>query len=297
MNPIINRKIGLFLGIFLLGSGLFAQESVGISQDSLTSLLFVLSISFALICLVLALTIYALIKPKTEKATKEAEVQTRQWSWNKFSERINARVPMEQEAGITLDHNYDGIMELDNRLPPWWLIGFYISIVFGVVYMWVYDINGTWSSTQAYEEEVAEAEIAKANYLEKLSAQVDESNVVFLTGAAELAEGEKLYQQLCAVCHIADGGGNIGPNLTDQYWLHGGSITDIFKTIKYGVPEKGMISWQEQLNPKQMQQVASFIKTLQGTTPATPKDPQGELFKEAPEAPTTSDTTQLVMNQ
>ena len=295
MNLRTLRKTGLFSGIFLLGSNLFAQESFQISQDSLTNLLFIIAISFALICLILALTIYALIIPNTQKEV-EAKPKKR-WSWGKFSQKVNALVPIEEEESITLDHNYDGIMELDNRLPPWWLIGFYLSIIFGVFYLWIYDINGAWSSEEAYEKEIAAAEVAKAKYLETMSALVDESNVTLLSEASDLAEGEKIYQQLCAVCHIADGGGNIGPNLTDAYWLHGGGITDIFKTIKYGVPEKGMISWQEQLNPKQMQQVASFIKTLQGTTPANPKEAQGELYEERPQSPAPSDTTQLVMKQ
>jgi cytochrome c oxidase cbb3-type subunit 3 len=114
-----------------------------------------------------------------------------------------------------------------------------------------------------------------------------------LTDKAAIDNGAKMYQEKCAVCHVNDGGGAVGPNLTDAYWLHGGDVKSIFKTIKYGVPAKGMIAWQNTFNGKQMQELASFVKSLQGTTPAKPKDPQGTLEGNAatPAEGTTSDTT------
>ena len=96
---------------------------------------------------------------------------------------------------------------------------------------------------------------------------------------AALAAGETIFLSKCASCHGQLGEGGVGPNLTDRYWVHGGSISDIFATIKYGVPEKGMISWQSQLRPKNMQQVASFIKTLEGTDPPNQKDKEGTLYQ------------------
>ena len=96
-----------------------------------------------------------------------------------------------------------------------------------------------------------------------------------------LAGGQKIFSTACTPCHLADGGGSVGPNLTDDYWIHGNTIQDIFKTIKYGYPEKGMKSWQEDYTPAQIAQLASFIKSLQGTHPAKPKEPQGILVVEA----------------
>src|SRR5690606_36947530 len=93
---------------------------------------------------------------------------------------------------------------------------------------------------------------------------------------AALEEAKTLYVQNCAACHGADGGGTVGPNLADEYWLHGGTVQDVFRVIKYGVQEKGMIPWQDKLNPEQIQIVASYILSLQGTTPASAKEPQGE---------------------
>jgi len=200
--------------------------------------------------------------------------------WAKFWDRFNTAVPLAKESAIVTDHEYDGIRELDNRLPPWWLYGFYFTIIFGVFYL----INYHVLETSPLQEEEYQAEMMKAEedvkmYLATLDNLVDETNVEVLTEAADLAAGEAIYQKNCAVCHLADGGGSVGPNFTDKYWLHGGDIKSIFKTVKYGVPSKGMISWETQLSPKDMQQVSSFIYMLEGTTPANPKEPQGELFE------------------
>ena len=231
------KKVGIGGFLVLSSIGVYAQEVQGLSQDSLINLLLFLAIAFAILCLLLAFTVLALVQPDEKKASKP--FFNFKWNWANFSRKVNAIVPIEEEESITLDHDYDGIRELDNNLPPWWTIGFYISIVFSVIYLWIYHVNSDWSSAQEYEAELAEAEIQKAEFLEQMAALVDESNVVALESASDLQAGEKIYLQLCAVCHVADGGGNIGPNLTDSYWLHGGSIQDIFTTIKYGVPEKG----------------------------------------------------------
>ncbi len=113
---------------------------------------------------------------------------------------------------------------------------------------------------------------------------VDENSVTLLTDAGALAEGGELFVTYCQACHMAHGGGSatsVGPNLTDEYWIHGGGITEVFTTIKYGVPQKGMIAWQSQLNPPQMQKVSSFILSLQGSDPEGAKEPQGDLWGDA----------------
>jgi len=137
---------------------------------------------------------------------------------------------------------------------------------------------------------VTMAALKHEEYLSKQASNINESNIEMLMGAADLEAGKKVFNTLCAVCHRTDGGGLVGPNLTDQYWIHGGSIQDVFRTVKYGVPDKGMISWKEQLSPVQMAQVSSYILTLAGTNPADPKEPQGILY--VPEVPAAgSDTT------
>ncbi len=200
--------------------------------------------------------------------------------FTRFWQKLQDAKPIEQESEIELDHNYDGIHELDNNLPPWWLWGFYISIAFAVVYLVRYHVIGSAPLQQAeYEQQMAEAEIQKAEYLKNAANLVDETSVVMLEDQSLIKEGAALFTKNCAVCHAADGGGGVGPNLTDAYWLHGGDIKDVFSTIKYGVPAKGMIPWKDQLSPVETQKVASFIMTLVGTTPANPKEAQGELYK------------------
>ncbi len=207
-----------------------------------------------------------------------------------FWDRFNKVVPIEKEADIMLDHDYDGIKELDNSLPPWWKYGFYLTIVTGVIYLWYYHAGGNGPSS--YDEFVAEVqagEEAKAAYLAKSANNVDE-NTVKMLDAAGITSGGVLFEQMCAACHAKDGGGGVGPNLCDEYWLHGGSVKDIFKTIKYGWPDKGMKSWKDDFSPNQIAQITSYVKSLQGTKPAAPKDKQGELYIEGG-ATTPADST------
>jgi cytochrome c oxidase cbb3-type subunit 3 len=147
---------------------------------------------------------------------------------------------------MTLDHDYDGIRELDNNLPPWWLYGFYVCIIFSGIYLYRFHVSRSApSSRQEYETAMANAEIEKEAYLKSAANKVDENTVTLLTDASALGEGQKIYSSSCAPCHGAEGQGVVGPNLTDDYWLHKGSVKDVFKTIKYGVPEKGMKSWKD----------------------------------------------------
>lgn len=224
---------------------------------------------------------------KASEITSEKAKAAKKQSW---LQRLTAAVPVETQDEIAFDHAFDGIRELDNKLPPWWVGMFYLTIIIGVAFFTydvVLDVNG--SSGDRYEQEMAMAEDAKKARLAALGSQIDESNVKQLTDADALAAGQAEFVAKCAACHLADGGGSVGPNLTDKYWLHGGSVQDVFKTIKYGVTAKGMIAWESQLTPAQIQNIASFILSLQGTTPATPKDPQGELY--VAEVTTDSTTT------
>ncbi len=199
--------------------------------------------------------------------------------WSRLDKNWMTRaVPLEKEADVLLDHDYDGIKELDNALPPWWKYGFYITIVIGFIYLYNYHVSGTGKNPeQEYAVEMAEGKKQEEAYMAKTKNLVDENNVT-LADASGIAEGKALFTQSCVACHAADGGGGIGPNLTDNNWIHGGSLNDIYKTIKIGYPEKGMQSWQSMFSPVQMKNLTGFVKSLTGTKPANPKAPQGELY-------------------
>jgi cytochrome c oxidase cbb3-type subunit 3 len=205
--------------------------------------------------------------------------------------RLTRTVKVEQEEDILMHHEYDGIRELDNVLPPWWLWLFYGTIAWSVVYVFNVHISGTWlHQADEYEQEMAQAKVDVEAYLAKAAASVDENSVTAMTDAGSLAAGKTTFVTYCKACHGENGEGNaVGPNLTDAYWLHGGGIRNVFTTIKYGVVEKGMQSWKKDLKPAEMQQVASYILSLQGTSPANAKAPQGELWKEPAE--TSADST------
>ncbi len=190
-------------------------------------------------------------------------------------------LPREREGEITLEHSYDGIRELDNHLPPWWVNMFILTVIWSVGYMWYYHWGGNGQNQlEEYTTEVATAKKALSTSLAGKANAVDESNVTVLTDASSLSDGELTFKTLCAACHGAKGEGIVGPNFTDEYWIHGGGIKNIFKTIKYGVPEKGMIAWAAQLKPVDMQKVACYILTLKGTKPPNPKAPQGTVWTE-----------------
>jgi cytochrome c oxidase cbb3-type subunit 3 len=205
-------------------------------------------------------------------------------TWHKLDKQIFTKaVPLEKEADLLLDHNYDGIKELDNALPPWWKYGFYITIVVAVFYLLKFEVWHTgMNPTEEYNAEMTNAKQQTDAYLASAKENVDENTVVQL-GPAGVAAGKELFAKTCMPCHLEGGQGLVGPNLTDEYWVHGGSLKDIFKTIKYGYPDKGMQSWKTTFSPIQIEELASFIRTLKGTHPPHPKAPQGDLYKEVSE--------------
>jgi cytochrome c oxidase cbb3-type subunit 3 len=192
--------------------------------------------------------------------------------WNKM---LGLR-PISEEKDMMLEHDFDGITELDNPTPVWFNAMFYGSILFAVVYLLNYHVFN-WSPLQdeEYAIEMKEAEVSKTLFLAKAGNLIDETSVKVDSDAGVLAAGKAVYTQNCIACHGPDGGGIIGPNLTDEYWIHGGTVNNIFKTLKYGVPEKGMIAWEKILTAKQTSDLSNFILSLKGTNPANPKEPQG----------------------
>ncbi|WP_417784642.1 cbb3-type cytochrome c oxidase N-terminal domain-containing protein [Tenacibaculum sp.] len=214
------------------------------------------------------------------------------WAWaKKIINKWTAAKAIEEEDEIILDHNYDGIKELDNNLPPWWLYMFYATIIFAAVYLVRYHVLGADNQEMEYAQAVAEAkrELAAFKSTSK-EAVIDAETATVLTDAGDLSRGKAVYNLNCAACHIADGGGGIGPNLTDDYWILGGGMKNIFNTIANGGRDgKGMVAWNKTLKPADIQKVASYIISLQGTTPAKPKEPQGELYKEEGAAPSVAE--------
>lgn len=203
------------------------------------------------------------------------------WAWTKkLIKRWTEAKAIEEEGEIVLNHNYDGIKELDNNLPPWWVYMFYATIIFAVVYLVKYEMMGAPNQDMEYAQSVAEAkrELAAFRSTSK-EAIIDSETVTVLTSESDLNRGKAVYNLNCASCHLSDGGGSIGPNLTDEYWLLGGGIRNIFTTITNGGRDgKGMVAWGKTLKPKDIQKVASYIMTMQGTMPVKSKPPQGELY-------------------
>lgn len=179
---------------------------------------------------------------------------------------------------LLLDHEYDGIGELDNKLPRWWVWLFNFSIVFAVLYMIHYHVLGKGKLMAAeYAAEMAVGEKIKQAALARFEAEM--TTLTPSQDAVVLAEGKALYVNLCAPCHREDGGGLVGPNLTDDYWIHGGDFKDTLRIIYNGVPEKGMITWKTMLKPREMHAAASYIYTLRGSNPPNPKPREDQAPK------------------
>ncbi len=190
--------------------------------------------------------------------------------------------PLEREQEIVLDHSYDGIRELDNNLPPWWVYMFYASIIFAVVYLLRYEVFDGTNQRDEYEIEVAQAKADFEEYKKNNKDMVDATTVELLTDAKDIAAGKAIYSDNCIACHKDDGGGGIGPNLTDEYWILGGGIKEVYHTISEGGRSgKGMIPWKTDLKPFEIAQVASYVISLGGTTPAEPKAPEGDVWTTA----------------
>lgn len=297
----------LILGSTLVSGNLMAQDAAVAASvaseigglDSTTFFLLTAIIGVELIAILyLLFNLQRIIKAEVKATVKadavaEAVPAKPKESW---WARLNRFKPVEQEADIDLGHDYDGIRELDNRLPPWWLYGFYICIIFSVIYLWRFHVTHSGpSSEEEYKMAMAIAEKQKEEYLKKAANNIDENTVVMMDGPA-IAAGEALFVANCAACHGKQGEGTVGPNLTDDYWLHGGSIRDIFKTIKYGVPEKGMRSWQEDLSPVKIAQISSYIRSLRGTNPPNAKEKQGEFYVEEAADAAPADSTAVTQS-
>jgi len=291
----IKPAIKIWLALSLLPMAAMAQDT-GTAETSFLEAngqeVLVWSImALEVVLLLVVLTLFFVIRviadrlleqPAAEIAegeTETAPLEDEETFMQRVMKSLTDAVPVERELEVATDHEYDGIVELDNNLPPWWKALFYITIFFGVAYLLHYHFLGTGDLQEAeYEKEMAQAKVEVEAYLATSANNVDETNVTFVEGASRIENGQTLFVQKCSPCHGQAGEGGVGPNLTDNYWIHGGDIKDIFKIIKNGVPTKGMIPWKSQLSPSEMQDISSFIITLEGTSPPNAKEPQGEEY-------------------
>jgi len=257
---------------------------------------FLLVFLFLLIAIEITLSavnkITFLLLPAEEKeklAQKEAlGINDKNWFEN-LKERFTGSVPVEEEKQLLMDHDYDGIKELDNNLPPWWVYLFYACIIFSVVYLVRYEIMGAPDQEAELKAEMDQAKIEVAEYMKTAPDLMDENSVVLLDDAESLGKGKEIFTTNCAACHRADAGGQIGPNLTDDYWILGGGIKNLFHTITNGGRDgKGMIAWKGTLKPKEIQAVASYVISLSGSNPKDPKAPDGEVWVDKDAAKSTT---------
>ena len=287
------KRINYFLAFSLLTVPAFAQEksAVPASGNYYMDILIAVFIAVAVLLLGFAFVLLntfnvlskELSQPSKLPVAKPAEpLEYEEWAALQKSKpgiftKMLGLKPIEEEKDLMIDHEFDGIKELDNPVPGWFNFLFYGSIAVGIMYFVTYHVTH-WgqSQEQEYATEMKQAAAEQKVYLAKSANKIDESSVKVITEAATLDAGKAVYNASCVACHGDKGQGVVGPNLTDDFWIHGGSISNVFKTIKYGVPEKGMMSWEKTLSPKQISEVSNYILSLKGTSPANPKEPQGE---------------------
>ncbi len=306
-------KIAVVLFLLMaIGIQVMAQDTAKTFLDDpvnhpMTPLYLVTTLMFLTLVLVVVVAVYMLrvLNLFVQQAERERAgklgvpyIPSVSW-WTKMWDGLNAAVPVSQENDIDLGHEYDGIRELDNHLPPWWKGILYGSVVWAVIYMFVYHFSGSFPlSIAEYENQLAvAAEEVRVYQASQPVTVIDENTLAFSNDAAGLGNGMKVFiSNNCQSCHRADGGGNaIGPNLTDAYWIHGGAIKNIYLTIKSGVVEKGMPAWGKVMSPTDVRDVTFYVMSLQGTNPAGAKVPQGNLYTPT-EATALTDSTKGVSN-
>ena len=266
--------VALFLGVFLFL--LIAIEIVVDAVDKVT---------------------YHILTDEQKKQLEEAQSVSfteSKWYQNMVSKLTRSK-EIESENDIMLDHDYDGIKELDNVLPPWWVYLFYGTIVFSLVYMVRFHVMNEYDQEQEFKNEVELAELEKSKLPKSPEDEVSYETVVAVTDATKLAKGKEIFINACAACHKADGGGLVGPNLTDEYWINGGGIKNVFKLISEGSKNNpSMVAWNKNLSSSDIQNIASYILTLQGSKPAGAKAAEGEIWKETAETKPSTESMSVI---
>lgn len=300
-SPMIKSVILALVVSSALFSAIPAHAAEAASAAPQAALNWTPNITAYVLCGVIAIETIALVflaaaisNMTREVSPDDASAPAVQRTFSDFFERFNDSVAVEREADILLDHNYDGIQELDNDLPPWWKYGFYISVLLGFFYLLHFHVLGTGDLQLAEYEKQMQQGKEQVDAYRRLSATNVDENDVKLADASGISEGRQIFAQNCAACHGDAGEGNVGPNLTDDYWIHGGTLNEMFHSVKYGWPEKGMRAWSTDLSPVQIQQVVSFIHSINGTNPPNAKAPQGTKAGEPAAAGLPADSSAMV---
>ena len=256
--------VALFLGVFL-----FLLIAIEIVIDAVDKV-----------------TYHLLTDEQKEQLANAQSVSFTESKWyQNLVSKLTRSKEIEREEDIMLEHDYDGIKELDNVLPPWWVYLFYGTIIFSVIYLVRFHVVGDYTQTEEFNKEIELAELEKSKLPKDPADEVSYETVVAVTDAASLAKGKEIFTNACAACHKADGGGLVGPNLTDKHWINGGGIKNIFKLISEGSKNNpSMVAWKSNLSAKDIQSVSSYIMTLEGTNPPDAKAAEGEIWTETAEA-------------
>lgn len=224
-------------------------------------------------------TPFATPQQKEQRRLEEEALQAMKAKKPSIWTKLMQLKPLEEEKDLIMEHKFDGIAELNNPTPAWFMILFYGTIIFAIGYLLTYDVLGYGKSQEeeyiAEIEQAAEAKVAFLANPANAANAVNENNMEQSKDEAVVKNGASLFASRCTPCHGEHGEGIVGPNLTDEYWLHGGTAKNVFKTIKYGVPEKGMIAWEKSLSAQQLSDLTNYVLSLKGTKPAGAKAPQG----------------------
>jgi cytochrome c oxidase cbb3-type subunit 3 len=293
------KKISLFFAMLLTGKSSFAVEnnlqapvasgpSIGLTSSELLIValfLFAVVVLFSSFILLKALKVI-LEEQKNPKPFVKYQapepIDYLEWLALKKSKpniwtKLLSLKPIEEEESLIIPHAYDGIHELNNPIPRWFNVLFYGTLIFAVGYLYYYHIGNGPKQDEEYATEIEKADKDKKAFLAKAGEKFDENSIKM--DAALIANGKAVFMANCIACHGEHGQGIVGPNLADEFWLHGGSINEVFKTVKYGVPAKGMASWEKNLSAKNIAEVVNFIMSLQGSKPTNAKAPQGEKYE------------------
>lgn len=299
------KKYSLLMMMLLPAFSVFAQNAAAAAEETAvvipepslgvttTELLIITLLVFSIILLFVAITLYNSFKviykeklnPTPYVKHEEQALDYEEWKKQKGDRptiwtKLLSLKPLSAEKDLEIPHAYDGIKELNNPVPTWFNVLFYGTLIFAAGYLYYYHI-GEYGERQddEYQTEMTKADLAKQQFLAKNASSVDENSVK--VDPSQIAVGKGVFDANCIACHGQHGEGLVGPNLTDEFWLHGGGVKDIFKVVKYGVPEKGMVSWEKNMSSANISAVVNYILSLQGSKPANPKAPQGEKYDPA----------------
>mgnify|MGYP003770994247 CR=1 FL=1 len=290
----MKKRISLIVMFWVLVFKRVLAQGNGVVSDESNYLIWIIYIVIGLLLLITY--ILYLVSRELKRYVLGEEIDPNQSSIQKLFQ-IN---PVSTDDDVIIDESHDGIYELDNPPPPWFMFLFYGCILFALVYFVRFSLTDYGYSQEdeyALELKAAETRSLIKPEMKGAIANIDENNVVELMDKASLDLGKSIYIQNCKICHGQGGKGlqGSGPNLTDEYWKHGGGVLNIFKTVKYGVIEKGMVPWKDNLSPIKIQQVVSYILSIQGTNPEGAKAPEGDLWVPVNDNQT-ADSTSVVVN-